>query len=63
MNQELIDKIALLKEELRELIDNAETEKRSLNDDEKILFENKEKQIKDLQKKLKTPIKEVSIIM
>ena len=49
MNQELIDKIALLKEELRELIDNAETEKRSLNDDEKILFENKEKQIKDLQ--------------
>lgn len=49
MNQELIDKIALLKEELRELIDNAEVEKRSLSDDEKILFENKEKQIKDLQ--------------
>lgn len=49
MNQELIDKIALLKEELRELIDNAEIEKRSLSDDEKILFENKEQQIKDLQ--------------
>lgn len=49
MNQELIDRIALLKEEMRELIDNAETEKRSLNDEEKILFENKEKQIKDLQ--------------
>lgn len=30
MNQELIDKIALLKEELRELIDSAEVEKRSL---------------------------------
>ena len=52
MNQELIDKIALLKEELRELIDNAEVEKRSLSDDEKILFENKEKQIKDLQKEI-----------
>lgn len=52
MNQELIDKIALLKEEMRELIDNAETEKRSLNDEEKILFENKEKQIKDLQKEI-----------
>lgn len=49
MNQELIDKIALLKEELRELIDNAEIEKRSLNDDEKSLFETKEQQIKDLQ--------------
>lgn len=49
MNQELIDKIALLKEELRELIDNAEVEKRSLNDNEKSLFETKEQQIKDLQ--------------
>lgn len=49
MNQELIDKIALLKEELRELIDSAEAEKRSLNYEEKILFKNKEKQIKDLQ--------------
>lgn len=49
MNQELIDKIALLKEELRELIDNAEIEKRSLSDEEKVLFENKEQQIKDLQ--------------
>lgn len=49
MNQELIDKIALLKEELRELIDNAEVEKRSLSDDEKSLFETKEQQIKDLQ--------------
>lgn len=52
MNQELIDKIALLKEELRELIDNAEVEKRSLNDDEKSLFETKEQQIKDLQKEI-----------
>lgn len=49
MNQELIDKIALLKEELRELIDNAEIEKRSLSDNEKSLFETKEQQIKDLQ--------------
>jgi HK97 family phage major capsid protein len=49
MNQELIDRIALLKEEMRELIDNAETEKRSLSDEEKVLFENKEQQIKDLQ--------------
>lgn len=35
MNQELIDKIALLKEELRDLLDNAEVQERSLNDDEK----------------------------
>ena len=48
MNQELIDKIALLKEELRELIDSAEVEKRSLNDDEKSLFEIKEQQIKEV---------------
>lgn len=54
MNQELIDKIALLKEELRELIDNAEIEKRSLSDDEKVLFENKEQQIKDLQVQLRS---------
>lgn len=52
MNQELIDRIALLKEEMRELIDNAEIEKRSLSDDEKSLFETKEQQIKDLQKEI-----------
>lgn len=52
MNQELIDKIALLKEELRELIDNAEVEKRSLSDDEKSLFETKENELKDLQKEI-----------
>lgn len=52
MNQELIDRIALLKEEMRELIDNAEIEKRSLSDEEKVLFENKEQQIKDLQKEI-----------
>lgn len=54
MNQELIDKIALLKEELRELIDNAEVEKRSLNDDEKSLFETKENELKDLQVQLRS---------
>ncbi|SCH15564.1 phage major capsid protein [uncultured Bacteroides sp.] len=54
MNQELIDKIALLKEELRELIDNAEIEKRSLNDDEKSLFETKENELKDLQVQLRS---------
>ena len=35
MNQELLDKIALIKEEMREIIDNAEVQERSLTDDEK----------------------------
>ena len=51
---ELIDRIALIKEELRELIDNAEVEKRSLNDDEKSLFETKENELKDLQVQLRS---------
>lgn len=52
MNQELIDKIALLKEELRDLVDNAEVQERSLNDDEKINFESKENEIKQLELQL-----------
>ena len=51
---ELIDRIALIKEELRELIDNAEVEKRSLNDDEKSLFETKENELEDLQVQLRS---------
>ena len=38
MNQELLDKIALIKEEMREIIDNAEVQERSLTDDEKYQF-------------------------
>lgn len=52
MNQELIDKIALLKEELRDLLDNAEVQERSLNDDEKVNFELKENEIKQLELQL-----------
>mgnify|MGYP002645142428 FL=1 len=52
MNQELIDKIALLKEELRDLLDNAEVQERSLNDDEKVNFESKENEIKQLELQL-----------
>lgn len=52
MNQELIDKIALLKEELRDLLDNAEVQERSLNDDEKLNFESKENEIKQLELQL-----------
>lgn len=51
---ELIDRIALIKEELRELIDNAEIEKRSLSDEEKSLFETKENELKDLQVQLRS---------
>lgn len=52
MNQELIDKIALLKEEMREMIDNAEVQERSLNEEEKINFGIKEVKIKVLELQL-----------
>lgn len=59
MNQELIDKIALLKEELRDLLDNAEVQERSLNDDEKVNFESKENEIKQLELQLENTKQEV----
>ncbi len=49
MKKETIDRIALLKEEMREIIDNAEIQERSLNADEQALFEEKENEIRQLQ--------------
>lgn len=61
MNQELISKIALIKEEMRELIDNAEVQERSLNEEEKIFFDSKENEIKQLELQLENEIKERSV--
>ena len=61
MNQELFDRIALLKEEMRELIDNAEVQQRSLNDEEKINFDSKENEIKELELQLETQTNERSV--
>lgn len=49
MNQELLDKIALLKEEMREILDGAEVQERSLTEDEKYQFEYKELEIRELE--------------
>lgn len=48
----IISKIAELKEELREMIDNAEIQERSLNDSEVVIFQAKEQEISDLSKEL-----------
>lgn len=54
MNQELLDKIALIKEEMREIIDGAEVQERSLTDEEKHQFENKELEIRELEAQIQT---------
>lgn len=54
MNQELLDKIALLKEEMREILDCAEVQERSLTDDEKYQFEYKELEIRELEAQIQT---------
>lgn len=56
MNQELLDKIALIKEEMREIIDNAEVQERSLTDEEKNQFENKELEIRELSAQIQNTI-------
>ena len=56
MNQELLDKIALIKEEMREIIDNAEVQERSLTDDEKYQFEYKELEIRELEAQIQNTI-------
>ena len=54
MNQELLDKIALLKEEMREILDGAEVQERSLTEDEKYQFEYKELEIRELEAQIQT---------
>lgn len=49
---EILDNIALLKDEMREMVDNAEVEKRSLNDEEKSLFEQKQSNLDELKRNL-----------
>lgn len=56
MNQELLDKIALLKEEMREILDGAEVQERSLTDDEKYQFEYKELEIRELEAQMQNTI-------
>lgn len=58
MTQELLDQIALCKENMRNIIDNAQAQERSLTDEEKELFEKNERQVKDIQAQLDTKNKE-----
>ncbi len=50
--EELIEKISALKEELRAMVDNAEVQTRSLNDEEKNSFEEKKAELEELKKQL-----------
>ena len=53
MDKELIiNQISSLKEELREMVNTAEVQTRSLNDDEKSLFETKKAELDELKKQL-----------
>ena len=63
MNQELLDKIALIKEEMREIIDNAEVQERSLTDDEKYQFEYKELEIRELEAQIQNTIEKKRLII
>lgn len=49
---ELTNNIALLKDELREMVELAETEKRSLTDEEKQIFETKQNDLEELKRNL-----------
>lgn len=50
--QEIVNAIASLKEELREMVNTAEVQTRSLNDDEKTSFDEKKAQLEELKTKL-----------
>lgn len=50
--QDIINAIASLKEELREIVNTAEVQTRSLNDDEKSTFEQKQAELEELKKNL-----------
>lgn len=52
--EELIQGIAAIKEELRSIIETAETNKRSLSDEEKTLFESKQANLNELKESLAT---------
>ena len=48
----LINNIAAIKEELREMVNTAEVQARSLNDEEKATFEQKQNELEELKKQL-----------
>ena len=50
--QELMNQISLLKEELRDMVSQAEVQTRSLNDEEKSAFEQKKAELDELKTKL-----------
>lgn len=50
--EELINNVAELKEQLRSLVDNAESEKRSLTEEEKSQFDETQRQIDELKKQI-----------
>ena len=50
--EELIEKISALKEELRAMVENAEVQTRSLNDEEKSSFDTKKAELDDLKNQL-----------
>lgn len=52
--QELMNGVAEIKEELRNIVETAETEKRSLSDEEKTLFEEKQNRLNELKESLAT---------
>ena len=52
--EELIQGIAAIKEEMRALVETAETNKRSLSDEEKALFESKQANLNELKESLAT---------
>ncbi len=50
--EELIEKISAIKEELRSMVENAEVQTRSLNDEEKNSFEKSKAELEELKKQL-----------
>jgi len=52
MKEEIINQISAIKEELREMVNNAEVQTRSLNDEEKSTFEAKQAELEELKVKL-----------
>lgn len=52
--EELMNNIESVKDEMRQMVDNAEVEKRSLTDEEKTLFEEKQRQLDGFKAELAT---------
>lgn len=57
--EELMNGIESVKEEMRQMVDNAEVEKRSLTDEEKAQFEEKQRQLDTFKTELETKENEI----